>query len=154
MRQLGGVYKMLAMKYLPRLISIIVVLVGVPAVAYTQEITGQILSPSNGGQVPPRFEVAGTVANMPDGYHLWVAVRRGNLLWPKEPEAFVVRNNWDTTISEGGKGRYKLILLAVDRKGQNTIKEWVRIGRETSHYPGLESITGSLVLHSISVVAR
>jgi len=137
-------------KFMPLMIALALYASG----AYAQEISGQITSPSNGDQVPPRYEVAGTISNLPSGYHLWVAVRRGNLLYPKEPESFVAGTNWDTTISEGGKGRYRLVLLVVDSKGHRDIKDWLRVGNETSHFPGKESIPGCKAIHAISVIAR
>jgi len=124
------------------------------SIVSAQTFTGQITTPRNGYQVPPRFEVACTISNLPNDYHLWIAVRKGNPLWPKEPEAFIAGANWDTTISEGGKGRYKLVLIAVDSNGHRHITEWIRIGNETSHFPGLESIPGSRAIHSIQVRAR
>ena len=152
--QSNSLNQLFTLKFFLILIVAITILKGHVFVTHAQEVSGQITLPINGYQVAPRFKIEGTISNLPDGYHLWIAVRKGNLMWPKEPEAFVIGTNWGTTISENSRGEYSLILLAVNSDGHNNIMEWIRIGNETSHFPGYISIPGSQSLCSITVVGN
>nr|VFK42051.1 MAG: hypothetical protein BECKSD772F_GA0070984_111210 [Candidatus Kentron sp. SD]VFK47923.1 MAG: hypothetical protein BECKSD772E_GA0070983_110910 [Candidatus Kentron sp. SD] len=133
---------------------VIAVVMGVLFVApiSSASAAGQILVPPDGGIVPERYRVSGTITErLPDGYHLWIVVRRGALMWPKKPEAFVVGTSWETTISEGGRGEYQLVLFLVDSAGQRSIEQWLRVGDREMHFPGLGTIVGGVALDRITV---
>nr|VFK17804.1 MAG: hypothetical protein BECKLPF1236B_GA0070989_112511 [Candidatus Kentron sp. LPFa] len=118
-------------------------------------VRGHIDQPVDGGRVPGRYEVSGTITHerLPDGYHLWIVVQVGVLMWPKEPEASVKGTSWytPTPISEGGMGPYRLVLFLVDGTGQRSIKQWLRVGNATGDFRGLRTIIGGRALDSITV---
>nr|VFK19331.1 MAG: hypothetical protein BECKLFY1418C_GA0070996_105624 [Candidatus Kentron sp. LFY] len=124
------------------------------ALAQEHAVRGQIDRPADRGIVPDHYRVFGTITErLPDGYHLWIVVQIGALMWPKEPEVSVVGTSWrtPTPISEGGMGPYRLVLFLVDSEGQRSIEQWLRVGTATGNFPGLETIIGGRALDSITV---
>ena len=122
------------------------------AFAQVNTINGNITNPEEGQRVTDRIEVGGTLsASLPINHHLWIVVRRGNLLWPKEPEVFVTGNSWESTVFEGGRGQFRLVLFLVNEEGQREIRDWLRVGTDTGHFPGLESISRSFALDAVNV---
>jgi hypothetical protein len=118
---------------------------------------GQIITPKEGQEVIERIDARGTISSLPEGSHLWLAVRKGSLIWPKEPEVFIAGTSWSATIYEGGTpsgGKFTLVLYIVDSKGHTEIGEWLQIGNATSSFPGLKRITGSKALHAIELRMR
>jgi hypothetical protein len=110
---------------------------------------GQIESPKSNAQVIQAIEVRGTVSYLQPETRLWLAVRKGPLIWPKVPYNVEVREGrWSAIVYEGDKedkgtppgGEFELVLLEVGSAGNNEIEEWNRIGAATSHFPGFGSI--------------
>jgi hypothetical protein len=71
-------------------------------------------------------------------------------MWPKAPAVDVVGQNWSKTVDVGGRGRYQLVLLLVDRAGQAQIARWIRHGNATHDFPGLAHIRG-VVLAQLAI---
>jgi hypothetical protein len=104
---------------------------------------GQILYPSSGQQVPRSFTAEGILSDIPADGHIWIAVKIGNLLWPKEPEIPSQDYSWSQHIFEGGDppgGRFSLTLLLVNPGGNELIEKWIKNGRSSGHWPGLNDI--------------
>jgi len=118
---------------------------------------GAILSPTSGASVPRAFTVEGTLAGIPADRHVWLAVRIGDLMWPKEPEVSAGAGPWRRQVVEGGSppdGRFSLVLLMVDTVGQSEIQAWFQHGKQTGDYPGLAHVTGSVELAARDLVLR
>ena len=114
--------------------------------------SGKILSPGSNQRVSRTFTVEGTLAGIPPGRHVWLTVRAGNLLWPKETEISSSEAEWTREVIEGGNppdGKLSLILLMVDSAGNQEIKDWFERGRRGEGYPGLVGISGSVQLDAV-----
>ena len=114
--------------------------------------TGQILSPKAGSPVSGRISVVATAKNIPKGHHVWIAVSRDGLVWPKEPEVKANGQRWAGVAYEGGApGKLALVMLMVDTEGHNYIQQWFKRGLQTGRYPGiLPGQLGSVQLDKVS----
>lgn len=117
--------------------------------------TGRILAPQQNEQVARTVDVSGSVENLPPGYTLWLAVRIGDLWWPKEPKVFPSGSKWSGTLSEGGnppQGRFTILLLLANRGASEEIDKWLKRG----DYAGLrrDVMNGIEVLDEVNVRLR
>jgi len=122
----------------------------------TNNVSGKITKPNARAAVPTSFDASGSIEDV-QGLHFWLAVRKGKLMWPKEPELTLRAGRWSVTIDEGGTpsgGRFDLVLLAVGPNGESRIAEWIRTGKATSSFPGLESIPGAEELDHVPLEHR
>jgi hypothetical protein len=112
---------------------------------------GEILSPEAREQLDPTFTAHGRLDHIPENAHVWVAVQRGDVLFPKEPEIPRGDQAWVHTFVEGelasegvgedvsaGERSFALVLLLVDSDGQAQIHDWFAEGELGAGYPGLE----------------
>lgn len=112
---------------------------------------GQIISPESGQEVTSNIKVQGKLSGVPEGKHVWIAVKVGDLLWPKEPEINPGDRVWDVTIFEPSAGRsFALVLLLVDENGNKQIYNWLERGRRFGDYPGFSRVPGSTQLDIVS----
>jgi hypothetical protein len=79
----------------------------------------------------------------------------GNLLFPKEPNIPSRDQSWSQQVYQGGDdpGRFSLVLLLVNRKGQREIAKWLRAGEAGAGYPGFTVIPGSAKLDTVTDLA-
>lgn len=119
--------------------------------ARAQALSATIAQPANGARVAGQVEVMGTLSGpMPADTRLWIVVRQGDLMWPKDPPVDVIGQNWSKSVDLGGRGRYSLVLMLVGKEGQEQINAWIRHGMETHSFPGLTRIRG-VVLAQVSI---
>jgi hypothetical protein len=100
------------------------------------------------------FMVKGKLANKLPHRHLWLAVKIGGLVWPKEPEVKVAGLNWFGEVYEGGsppEGKFILALYEVNEAGHQAIIDWLKAGRTHNYYPGLLRIPGSIKLTEVGL---
>lgn len=114
-----------------------------------EALRGSIQSPPEGARVARVFTVQGTVAGEPR--HLWLAVRIGDLYWPKEPELVATNGKWTGEVREGGNppnGRFEVVLLDVPQATSAAFAEWLRRGHLARSYPGIPAadVTGAKIL--------
>jgi len=103
---------------------------------------GRILRPQANTVVGRSFTVSGEHFDLPKGYHVWLAVEIGTLLWPKEPEVPTADKRWSVKIVEGGNppgGLFSLTLFQVPPEGNKFIVRWHEHGRSTGDFPGLNA---------------
>jgi hypothetical protein len=110
---------------------------------------GEMLSPEAREQLGPRFTAHGRLDHIPENRHVWVAVQRGELLFPKEPEIPRGDQAWVHEFVEGeaaevvgadvaaDESLFSLVLLLVDADRQAEIEAWFAEA-EHSGYPGFE----------------
>ena len=114
-------------------------------------ITGEITEPADNATVSAEVLVRGRLsAELPIDTHLWLAIRHGELMWPRAPEVPVVDTHWELAITEEAHGPYSIVLFVVAAEGHNALREWVRNGEETGHWPGFGEIPGK-ELDAVSV---
>lgn len=119
---------------------------------------GDIVSPGDGERLPSVFDVRGTLTDIPEDRHVWLAVRVKNLLYPKEPAIPARDGSW---VQEGvapgiavGQG-FSVVLLVVGPDGQGQIEGWLARGKRGKGFPGLRAITESSELDVVrDVVVR
>jgi hypothetical protein len=116
------------------------------SIALADAFKATIAEPAAGSQVISPIRLKGKVTGeLPQGHELWFVVRKGSLMWPKDPAVFVVGEDWSATVNEGTRGEFSLVLFLVGKDGQEQIKRWIEAGRATGHFPGLEKIEGKPV---------
>lgn len=112
--------------------------------------SGRIVRPSRGDAVGRALRVRVRFADVPIDHHVWLAIRSGDLLWPKEPEIPTGHREWAGVIVHGVSGRaFALRLLAVSSAGQEFIEQWLERARRTGLYPGLTRIPGAVHLDEV-----
>lgn len=114
-----------------------------------EALRGSIQSPPDNARVPRVFAVEGTVTGKPR--HLWLAVRIGDLYWPKEPQLAPTNGKWAGDVKEGGNppnGRFEVVLIDVPQATSAAFAEWLRQGDLTRSYPGIRSadVEGAKIL--------
>lgn len=90
---------------------------------------GTIDTPTPNSVVTPSFSVAGTITDLPKGSTLWVAIRKGDLIWPKEPKVIAATTKWVYTVTEGSTpsgGRFSVLLLATTPAATSTLERWFK----------------------------
>lgn len=105
------------------------------------ESKATIQQPKSGETVGRSLTVSGDLGELPEAYHVWIAVKIGALLWPKEPEVPAADRRFAVKVVEGGSppgGRFSLSLFQVSTKGHNRIIAWAETGRTTDDLPGLD----------------
>jgi len=124
-------------------------------VAPANAVEGSILAPKEGDFVEGVYEARGTVKDLPKGYVLWIAVRKGENFWPKNKAFIVGGKKWTATVDESATrpgGSYSLVLFAVDAPGQIEILDWYRINEESHIWPAMRGgIPGATALASVTV---
>jgi len=119
--------------------------------AHAQSLSATIEQPSDGARVAGQVEVRGTLSGtLPANTQLWIVVKQGDLMWPKDPPVDVIGQNWSKTVDLGGRGRYALVLMLVGKAGQEQITSWIQHGMATHSFPGLARIKG-VVLAQVPV---
>jgi hypothetical protein len=116
--------------------------------------SGHITSPIGNELVDRQFTVSGTVSNIPDGRHIWVVEKVGNLIWPKEPEIDTQVGDWEVTVYEGGNpqgGRLSILLLMVDSKTSKSFTNLLQQGHRSGYYPGQPLPQGVKQLDSVKI---
>jgi hypothetical protein len=136
--------------------TVVAALVNRPA-APSPAVQGRITAPLSGRKVPSVFTVEGTLSAIPRGRHVWVAVKIGNSLWPKDPEITAAHQRWNLELDQSASpsgGRFSLVLIMVDKKGQSFIENWLEDGRKGKGYPGISDIPGASQLDVVSDLIR
>lgn len=111
---------------------------------------GQIQFPR--AETGQAISARGTIQQLPPDGQLWLAVRKGDLLWPKEPAPTISGSTWTATIAEGATpagGAFELALYFVLPEGNEPLTTWFAEGRRSGSFPGLPTIPGAVLLHSV-----
>lgn len=107
-----------------------------------------IETPQANDVVSGSFVVDGRLAGVPDGSHIWVATKIGDLVWPKEPEV-PIGPAFDVTVVEAGQRTdegFSIVLLLVDAQRHRAIEEWL----SKPDKPGLSLGEGIQMLASVA----
>lgn len=114
--------------------------------------SGKIISPANGRDVARRFKVEGELAAIPYGYHARLALRVGDLLFPRDSEIAEHDGHFSLEIEpeEAPHEPFSLVLMLVSAKGQRTIEYWLLQGALGEGYPGFERIPGASELDTVN----
>jgi hypothetical protein len=102
--------------------------------------TGQIVSPGSGDSVARDITARGTLADIPDNGHVWLAVHDGNLLFPQDSEIPTANGKWMLQFHQGGKTpEIGLELLLMGDEGHKFIED--RFAKE--NFGGISKIPGA-----------
>jgi hypothetical protein len=139
------------------LTPLLVALIGGVAIVYATlhdpaEPQGTISSPADGATVTRAFTAEGTLEDIPEDRHVWLAVEVEGLLFPKEPEVSVEPHWLEQSVESGDPpgGTLSLVLLMVDESGQRQIENWLAHGRSSGEFAGLGEIADSTTLDAAS----
>nr|VFJ96732.1 MAG: hypothetical protein BECKLFY1418A_GA0070994_106215 [Candidatus Kentron sp. LFY] len=106
------------------------------SVLRSTDARGIITAPTESTTVGAEFEAQGAVT-LQSNQIAWLAVRIGELYWPKEP-AIISSGHWTRRIFEGGsQGEKLLVLLIVDKTTNRQIENWFESSRRTGSFPGM-----------------
>ena len=114
--------------------------------------TGRIVSPIEDEEVGNYVKVTGELSGIPSGHSVWLAVKIGVLLWPKD-EILPSEGTWKSAFDEGGNPgkKFGLALIMVGPDGNRQIQKWLEDGPRVG-YPGLPHIEDSVRLDAVSCV--
>ena len=115
--------------------------------------TGRIVSPIEDEEVGNYVKVTGELSGIPSGHSVWLAVKIGLLLWPKD-EILPSEGTWTSAFDEGGGPgkKFGLALIMVGPDGERQIQRWLEDGSRTGSFPGLAHIEDSVRLDAVSSV--
>ena len=105
-----------------------------------------IESPEDDAKVEAKIIAKGKISQQPLNGHLWLALRHGGLIWPKDPEVPGTGTDWTVMVYEEGTpldGKLTLALYLVQDDGDQWIRAWLSIGNATGTFPGLRKIPSS-----------
>jgi len=127
-----------------------------PTTAEPSRPTGLITSPRTGARVRVGLvTVRGRLGGIPRGRHVWVALKRGSWLFPKEPEIGSRNARWTRQIDETGPPHdFSLVLLMVARRGHVDIVRWLERGKRSGNFPALTRIRDSRRLDAVALHQR
>jgi hypothetical protein len=113
---------------------------------------GSIASPKEDEKVGNYVKVTGELSGIPSGHSVWLAVKIGLLLWPKD-EILPSEGTWTSAFDEGGDPgkKFGLALIMVGPNGNRQIRQWLEDGPRVG-YPGLTHIEDSVRLDAVSCV--
>lgn len=105
---------------------------GIVTPAEWDSAQGKIAEPMTNATVTGApIPASGTLDELSADLHAWVAVKKNNLLYPKEPELTANRRageHWSVPVHEGGpSGQLDIVLLIVGLEGQETIQHWFEV---------------------------
>lgn len=99
---------------------------------------GEILTPQDSVMVNESIDVTGTLENIPQDHYIWLAVQKGNHLWPKEAQISTTMKKWQVRIYEGGLNqKFSLVLLMVKENGNKFIKSWIDTCKVNNDWSGM-----------------
>lgn len=110
------------------------------------EPAGEIISPASGDSVGREIEARGTLANIPEGQHVWLAVRDGNRLYPQDSEITPPDGRWSLSFHQGGVT--KSISLELYRMGDEG-NRFIKARLEAGNFSGLSQIPGAVRLDAV-----
>ncbi|MGH8065037.1 MAG: pentapeptide repeat-containing protein, partial [Candidatus Entotheonellia bacterium] len=117
--------------------------------------------PQDGTEVGEQITVHGSIHGLPRDrpLYLWLAVKKGDLIWPKYPDipVPVTGSSWTVTVYEGETPpgqEFELVLYRVGEEGHKEIRKWLYLGYTTTAFPGLRKIADSSKLGAIQLCMR
>lgn len=122
---------------------------GVSLVVSSGERPGEITFPKEGARLPNAYTVRGRLCEIPEGSHVWLAVRTDGLypdseLLPNREGRF--RQPMTFPAPADAKGGFSHVLLLVGPSGQRAIQHWIETINYESALPG---IAGERVLETV-----
>lgn len=118
---------------------------GVDTVQHQQRPRAIIDEPRTNQFVGRTIRCSGIATDVQPQMHLWLAVEADGLIWPREGEVFVDKENrWSGTIFEDGATRkFSAALLIASPEGDRLIREWLEDGRRKGEYAEMKGIPGT-----------
>ena len=113
---------------------------------------GRILSPHENDRVPSPFPVNVELQGIPEDHHVWVAIKIGNLFWPKKEIARNARS-WNEKIEEGGDPgkRFTVVLFMVPNDGHREIESWFDNATQSGEWGGMGKISNKADLATVNL---
>ncbi len=117
------------------------------------DAVGNITMPLAGSSVSSPLMVMGTLKDIPKDHVVYVAVERGEMIWPQEPQISSLDRRWSTSI--GLKGiepgePFQLALICVKPGAQEQITRWLAQNNFSQNQMGLSRPEGVFRLDIVS----
>lgn len=127
-----------------------VILTSISAVVLAQQVpSGAIESPAPGSTVRSPIVVTGTISNLQNGHSLWLAVKKGDRIWPKQPPFEASAGKWSTTLVEESTSKgvsFSVALVAATPPATVFLHQWFKGGPTGTHFPGILAETKGLTV--------
>jgi hypothetical protein len=109
------------------------------------KVTGSIEEPTPEQSVGKTFRCSGVVTGLQPGLGLWLAVEKGDLIWPKESRPVPGPDNkWTVNLFEdGGPGKFSIALFVADQEASKRIQAWLDEGARTGSYVDMKNLQGA-----------
>lgn len=137
--------------------SLSVIIAAIIDVAFRGEkapdAVGKITMPMNGSGVSSPLMVMGELKNVPKDHTVYVAVERGEMIWPQEPQISALDRRW--SISIGLKGiepgePFQLALICVSPEAKRRFDRWFAQNNVRREPMGLSRPDGAFKLDIVS----
>jgi hypothetical protein len=108
-------------------------------------VSGSIEMPTPHQELGRTFRCSGVVTGLQPGLDLWLAVEKGDGIWPKESRLVPGPDNkWTANVFEdGGLGRFSISLFVADPGASKRIQDWLDDGARTGSYGPMKNPPGT-----------
>jgi len=114
------------------------------------KVSGSIEIPTQNEKVGKTFRCAGVITGLEPGLDLWLAVEKGDGIWPKEGRLVPGPDNtWTTNVFEEGRfeegrsDRFSIALYVADPGASKRIQDWLDEGARTRSYEPMKNLQGA-----------
>ncbi len=117
------------------------------------DAVGEITMPAESGSVSSPLLVMGTLKNIPKDHAVYVAVEKGEIIWPQEPQISSLDRRWSVSI--GVKGiepgePFNLALICAKPNAQKQITRWLAQNNFKQNPMGIRKPEGIFRLDIVS----
>jgi len=114
-----------------------------------------VSSPPHNSTVHGTYIASGTIKRLQPNRLLYVAEESEGKYYPKEK----IKNapsTWTQSLYAGGPAgtQFRLVVLSVDDKDDQTIRNWFKTGESSGRYPGLSNLGSVEELSAIKLVIK
>jgi hypothetical protein len=107
---------------------------------------GRIVFPASGEAVSRDISARGTLSDVPEASHVWLAVRDGSFLFPQGAEILASDERWKLDFRQAGSSAtIGLELLLMGDGGDRFIRDRLAAG----NFAGISRIPGAKVLDAV-----
>jgi len=114
-----------------------------------------VVAPPHNSSVQGSYTASGTIKKPQPDRLLYVAEESEGKYYPKEQLKNEV-SSWEQSLYAGGPvgSQFRLVVLSVDGKDDQTIRNWFKTGESSGQYPGLSNLESVNELSAIKLVIK
>lgn len=131
---------------------VIAAIIGFLGVWFTHDkkiAAGKIQVPMQGATVENKFTTKGILQNIPNGKHVWLAIKVDDNIWPKK-EINKDNRAWTEIIEEYGDTReFSLIIFIVDQESNIKINKWIKEREQGNYWSPIDKNIETKILDAV-----